>query len=330
MKAHPLASASACARAAARALRVLRRHLLTSPAFAECGFAAVKETFHRQLATCNRPGSRFALGPAARGQAPKALGCVLLLAVGSVVFPLRAQDTNAAVPSNGISAADDTMAADASATATDVREEDATGTNTLSDTNQVFEPGPDGRTRRLRWQAQLRSRLKPQTNSEPRMSASTNAGPGLLDYSSFRIIAERNIFDPNRVPHSGVASAQPKTVDAFSLVGTMSYEKGIFAFFDGTRSDYKKVLKPNDTIAGYKVLSISSDAVKLQMNTNTVQVSVGTQMRRRDDGTWDRSASTETYAATTAATTSPADTASAPTGAESDVLKKLMERRLKE
>ena len=45
-------------------------------------------------------------------------------------------------------------------------------------------------------------------------------------------------------------------IDFFVLVGTMSYEKGFFAFFDGSHSDYKRVLKREETIAGFKVAAI--------------------------------------------------------------------------
>jgi len=33
----------------------------------------------------------------------------------------------------------------------------------------------------------------------------------------------------------------------------MSYEKGPFAFFEGSSSEFQKVLKQDDTIAGFKI-----------------------------------------------------------------------------
>src|SRR5437016_4611968 len=57
------------------------------------------------------------------------------------------------------------------------------------------------------------------------------------DFNSFRIITQRNIFDPNRSgigrPFTRHNPSSNRTIDAFALVGTMSYEKGKFAFFDG-------------------------------------------------------------------------------------------------
>ena len=60
------------------------------------------------------------------------------------------------------------------------------------------------------------------------------------DFTPFQIIGQRNIFDPNRVPHvrSGYSRSAPRIVDSFSFVGTMSYAKGTFAFFDGTSPDF--------------------------------------------------------------------------------------------
>ena len=87
----------------------------------------------------------------------------------------------------------------------------------------------------------------------PAMAEETNSS-ARLDYLAFRIIAERNIFNQNRSRGSdsnGSRYRQDRRVraDAFALRGTMSYEKGRFAFFDGTSSDYRKAVQADDTIA---------------------------------------------------------------------------------
>jgi hypothetical protein len=200
------------------------------------------------------------------------------------------------------------------------------GTNVVSETNTVVTAGPDGRTRRQR----RRPPTRPSTNraGNPDSASSTNGTPSSLDYAAFRLIADRNIFDPNRAPRTKrPSSGPPKSSEAFTLVGTMSYEKGEFAFFDGTSSDYKKAVKTNDTIAGYKVESITPDSVKLARNTNVLDLSVGAQMHRQDDGTWARSATSATYAAAPSGTTT---SSSATSAADNDVLKKMMMRRDKE
>jgi len=67
----------------------------------------------------------------------------------------------------------------------------------------------------------------------------------------------------------------------------MSYaEKGPLAFFDWSSSDYRKVLKQNDTIAGFKVTEIEASHVKLASPTNEVELRVGMQLSHDEDGTW--------------------------------------------
>ena len=165
----------------------------------------------------------------------------------------------------------------------------------------------------------------------------TNNGPVSLDYATFQLIVDRNIFDPNRFPRGpGTVrpASKPRSFDSLTLVGTMSYEKGTFAFFDGTSSDYKKALKLADSIAGYKVTNIAPNGVKLATGTNELELSVGAQLRREEDGPWQLSSQAASYAATPALTSTNgaaatgSDTASG--GAESDILKRLMLKREKE
>ena len=172
-----------------------------------------------------------------------------------------------------------------------------------------------------------------QTNS----LADTNNGPVSLDYAAFKVIVDRNIFDPNRVPRRGSRPLReaPKSIDFLTLVGTMSYEKGTFAFFDGTSSEYKKVLKLADAIAGYKVTNIAPNGVKLTSGTNVLELGVGAQLRREENGPWLPAGQSTSYAAApsststnAAATTNGSDTTSG--GAESDIIKRLMQKREKE
>jgi hypothetical protein len=127
-------------------------------------------------------------------------------------------------------------------------------------------------------------------------------GPTRLDYSSFRIVNDRNIFNANRSGLGGPAEPREERrsarVEAFTLVGTMSYGKGPFAFFDGTSSDYRRVLPPGGTIAGHKVTDIAGGVVRLEAETNQFELKVGTQLRREDEGPWQVSEHAEAYAST--------------------------------
>ena len=119
------------------------------------------------------------------------------------------------------------------------------------------------------------------------------------DFSSFKIITDRNIFNPRRsrtyVPSSERSSRRTRRSEWFALTGTMAYEKGPFAFFDGTTSDYRKVLGPQDTIGAFKIAAIDKHSVKLVSATNEIELKVGMQMRKEESGEWTMSERVETF-----------------------------------
>ena len=157
--------------------------------------------------------------------------------------------------------------------------------------------------------------------------------PARLDYSYFKLIGDRNIFDPNRYPRQGRSSRRESRgpeADAFSLVGTMSYEKGTFAFFDGTSSEYRKALQLDDAIAGYKVTEITPNAVKLQTADKRIEMKVGTQMRKETEGGWQLISQAELPVSSTQETASDEPSSGSSSAEPNDVLKKLMQQREQE
>jgi hypothetical protein len=174
--------------------------------------------------------------------------------------------------------------------------------------------------------------------------AQSNNVPGPTAYSAFsRFITERNIFDPSRYQHSVPANYRPRvsrSAPTFTLVGTMSYEKGMFAFFDGNNPDLQKVLYQSDSnsIAGYLVAEINPTGVKLQSadKKQTVQMKIG-EMMRQEGTEWRPAGRGELAALTTesagSAVESPGSSAGAAPAsatAPNDVLKKLMQLREQE
>ncbi|MBE0544335.1 MAG: hypothetical protein IH623_23590 [Verrucomicrobia bacterium] len=124
------------------------------------------------------------------------------------------------------------------------------------------------------------------TNAAP---PRVEAAPSRLDEAAFRLIAERNIFNANRsggTVRPATPTRRPTTVETFALVGTMAYEKGTFAFFEGSRSEFTKVLKADGIIAGHKLLNIQANSVKLEADGKQIELPVGSQMRREDEGAW--------------------------------------------
>jgi hypothetical protein len=176
---------------------------------------------------------------------------------------------------------------------------------------------------------------------QARAADETNT-PSTLSYGSFQIIPDRNIFNQNRSGRSRdytrVRSERAPRTDAFTLRGTMSYEKGWFAFFDGTSADYRKAVQPVESIAGFKLLSVGPEGVKLESNGKQLELQVGRQMKRPEGGEWQLADANEVIETTAASSGSGESnnvqaSASEPApaaGGESDILKRLMQKREQE
>jgi hypothetical protein len=156
------------------------------------------------------------------------------------------------------------------------------------------------------------------------------------DFSSFQVVVDRNIFNPDRFPRSGRVRHRDNGAPTFSLAGTMSYRKGMFAFFNGTSPDYQKAIQEGGTIAGYTVAKITFDGVLLQLNGIKIDMKVGSAMRQESGsweltqpGEWTPSSGTDTSSENQNTSETPPLNLP-PSGATSDVLKRLMERRQQE
>ena len=163
--------------------------------------------------------------------------------------------------------------------------------------------------------------------------------PARPDYNSFRIVIERNIFNANRSggPVRTVREDRnPGRVDAFRLVGIMEYDKGLFAFFDGTSSDYKKALQCQGRIADYALTNLTAESVTLEAEGKKIELRVGMQVRREDNGDWQLAAAGDLPAASGSSPAPGGGSASSESsggesgGDLSEVLKKLMQQREQE
>jgi hypothetical protein len=172
----------------------------------------------------------------------------------------------------------------------------------------------------------------------------SNRVPGPADYPKFSaFITDRNIFDPNRQPHSwspNHPTTHPKhtSAPAIQFVGTMSYEKGLFAFLSGNNSDLSKVLQAGDQYLGFTVASVTPANVVLE-STNKTQIALGIGGGlKQENGNWVKSDSydssapaSEAAAGSSGSDSSSAEPAAPPsTGEPNDVLKRLMQQREKE
>ncbi len=194
-----------------------------------------------------------------------------------------------------------------------------------------------------------RRRSEDRASGERRDTAvtATNGAPrkdGGDFQSAARLIADRNIFDPERQPRTPGSAPRPVVrpqvkADApeFGLVGIMNYSRGRFAFFDGNASEYRKALQQNATIGGHTVTGITGNSVTLAQGTNAkpVELHVGTRLRKNSDGAWELASgggSTFSPKSSTSETTGDAPSSGASTGnaGEDEVLKRLLKKREQE
>ncbi len=183
------------------------------------------------------------------------------------------------------------------------------------------------------------------TNSPPPTTPTVSAN----DFSSFRLIAERNIFNPARTRRSkdgDVEKPAPPKIDVVSLAGTLISARGQVAFFDSGSEAFRKSIKRGERIAGYLLQDIQQTQIVLSQGEQTLTLKVGEQLRREDEGAWQITSGVEITAVgsgvesnsspgsdqpVTASAGSPATpTAEEPGGGSNDALKRLLEKRRKE
>lgn len=179
-----------------------------------------------------------------------------------------------------------------------------------------------------------------ETGRKPGSGAQTNSVAVVdeFSYEAFKIINDRNIFSPSRTRSSSREEIRdrPKKakVDKFALVGTMIYYKGTFAFFDGSESSYRKSVKLGEKVAGFEVKAITQDGAKIQVGTNTISLKVGAGMQREEEGEWQQTSSPGGFevASSKGEKSDKSDSSSSDSGGggESDILKRLLEKREKE
>ena len=118
---------------------------------------------------------------------------------------------------------------------------------------------------------------------------STNRAAGRVDYSSFRGISERNIFNASRSGGRVATTREvrrPARVDTVTLVGTLQSGNGWVAFFDGSGADYRKALNAQGRIAGYTITQVAFNSVQLETKDKKLSLRVGHSLRRENGGEW--------------------------------------------
>jgi hypothetical protein len=170
----------------------------------------------------------------------------------------------------------------------------------------------------------------------PSLGAADTNTLSRTDYSSFKLITERNIFNSKRSSRSAQSRqrSEPQRqvkIESFSLVGTLTDSDRRIAFFDGASSSFRKALKPADSIAGFTVKAVEASGVTLERDGNETVLSVGMALRRKDDEPWEVVQPSISIPGSSSGA-SNAETSSNSGGAEeeSEILKRMMQKRQEE
>lgn len=170
------------------------------------------------------------------------------------------------------------------------------------------------------------------------------------DFETFKLILDRNIFDPDRRgprEQRRERPPEPPREESFTLLGTMFYANKQLAFFDGTDTEWAGAVKMGESVAGHKLTKIGFDAIELEWNGESIELTVGSARAKRGDDPWStqsgsdwsgnsgssssRSSSGRTYGSRQSEGVSDSETsggdAPAPNLEANDILKQMMERR---
>jgi len=90
-------------------------------------------------------------------------------------------------------------------------------------------------------------------------------------YDAFRIIVDRNIFNPTRIGRARPeGDERPVRVDTIAFVGTMQDDRRTLAFFDSPDAAFRKTLREGESVGEFKVQKIKPDEVELSRGDKPV------------------------------------------------------------
>ena len=164
-------------------------------------------------------------------------------------------------------------------------------------------------------------------------------------FESFQLIFDRNIFDPNRREKRPEREAPPPTprptrTREILLIGTIIYERGAFAFFEGTEREYNTAMHVGEEIAGYQIVTIDTSKIVLQKEGQQVDLQIGLGLSKQDEEEWKiasvqyvrggDSKGDRAVESTGKTSAKDSDSGKEESQTDSDVMKRLMERRRRE
>lgn len=165
------------------------------------------------------------------------------------------------------------------------------------------------------------------SRATPPASAPAAVAPA-NSFEAFRIVTEKNIFNPNRV---GLTRATPEAsaprVDEIALVGTVEYGGQRVALFESADVAWRKSVREGETLGEFTVRRVGAEGVDLVRGEQVMALRVAQQLRRPEGGEW-----TVVAAPDAPRNDGRGDDATAPAipADASEVLKRLMRQREKQ
>ncbi|MBN1903326.1 hypothetical protein JW926_18550 [Candidatus Sumerlaeota bacterium] len=151
-------------------------------------------------------------------------------------------------------------------------------------------------------------------------------------FEEFRIIWERNIFDPSRrEPQREVRTPrkeETKPEEHIRLLGALLNGKDANVFFEGSSSSYNGEWKRGDVIAGFRISQVQTNGVVLEKKDQKIDLPVGSVIIRTEGDAWRIGDSSESFA--TIPEKEKSSNAISKDAGTNDILKRLMERRRQE
>jgi hypothetical protein len=164
----------------------------------------------------------------------------------------------------------------------------------------------------------------PARSAVPPAATATKAVSPADSFEAFRIIAEKNIFNPNRVGLTrATTEAKPPRVDEIALVGTVEFGGKRVALFESAEVAFRKTVAEGETLGEFTVRRVGNEGVDLVRGDQVLALRVAQRLRRPEGADWSVVAAPD--APRPEASSAPAIPADA-----SDVLKRLMRQREKQ
>ena len=171
------------------------------------------------------------------------------------------------------------------------------------------------------------------------LGAEEKASLAKPEYKDFKIILNRNIFDPDRRPKTvytpvSTRKTKTRTKERIHLMGSLISDTRTISFWDGSGLEGSGELNVGENVAGYRICKILTDKVSLEKEGRRLEVPIDSSLVMNDAGDWEIGSADAEYFREEVSPDNTTEKKSSGDEQESgdmnDLLKKMMERRKRE